>query len=83
MRLPDKFYLVVKSIIYLLLILGFLYFLIALLVRYNLFFNVKNYFAVLIPLLGSIATVVLAILTLQMVREMKQTREEKKAIYLC
>jgi hypothetical protein len=82
MKVPNKFYIFIDTIIFLLLILSFLYLFIALLIKYNLFFDIKNYFAVLIPLLGSVATVVLALLTLQMVREMKQTREEERRPYV-
>lgn len=71
-----------NTLIYLLLILSFIYLFIALIVKYNLFLNIKLDFKFIIPLMGSIATVILAILTFQMVREMKQAREEESRPYV-
>lgn len=82
MRLPHKFSVVINSLMYLLLILSFIYLFIAVVIKYNLFFNINVDFKFLIPLLGSVATVVLAILTFQMVREMKQSREEDQRPYV-
>lgn len=82
MKLPNKFYIVMNTLIYLLLILSFIYLFIALIVKYNLFFNIKLDFKFIIPLMGSIATVILAILTFQMVREMKKAREEDSRPYV-
>lgn len=82
MKFPNKFYIVVNLIISVLLILSFLYLFIAFLIKYELFFDFKNYFAILIPILGSAATIVLALLTSQMVREMKQAREEERRPYV-
>lgn len=82
MKLPNKFFIVINVLIYLLLILSFIYLFIAMIVKYNLFFNIKFDFKFLVSLMGSIATVILAILTLQMVREMKQSREEDRRPYV-
>lgn len=82
MRIPNKFYFIVDAIILILLILSFLYLFIAVLTKYNLFFDFKSYFALLVPVLGSIATVVLALLTFRMVQEMKLAREEERRPYV-
>jgi len=82
MKLPNKFFIVMNTLIYLLLILSFTYLFIAIIVKYNLFFNIKFDFKFLVPLMGSVATVILAVLTFQMVREMKQSREEDRRPYV-
>lgn len=81
-KLPEKFYIVINSIMYLLLSLSFLYLLIAVLNKYGVWFSISSYITLLIPLLGSIATVILAILTLGMVKEMKKAREEDRRPYV-
>lgn len=82
MKLPNKFFIVMNTLVYLLLILSFIYLFIAMIVKYNLFININVDFKFLVPLLGSIATVILAILTFQMVREMKKSREEDRRPYV-
>lgn len=82
MKTPNKFFVIVDGIVYLLLILSFVYLFMALVFKYNLFVNVNVDLKFLVPLMGSIATVILAILTFQMIREMKKAREEDQRPYV-
>jgi len=82
MKLPAKFYIIVNTITYIVLFLSFFYLFIALLNQYSLWIDNEKYVALIIPLMGSIATVVLAVLTLQMVKEMRVAREEDRRPYV-
>lgn len=82
MKLSKKIIVIFESFIAILLVLSFVYLFLAVLNKYNLYFGLKEYIFLLVPLFGSAATVVLAILTLYMVREMKQTREDERRPYV-